>query len=131
MDLLVLAGSDQLLFILKLYFSSFQNNLSWLGNCDIHAKQNILFLNETKRYKIWPMPKSLVQISIKLYCQILLKFLSTIDLLFKILDEGVNCTEPSPSVRVPWFAYCRKKLFFLLKNFSFCLWIDLSNSFPV
>jgi hypothetical protein len=30
---------------------------SSLGNCDIHAERNILFINETKWYKIQPRPK--------------------------------------------------------------------------
>jgi hypothetical protein len=71
--------------------------------------------------------------SFKFYCQILLKFLSTVDLLVKILDEGVNCSESSPSVRVPWFAYCRKKLFFFWNIFLFvfesiCQTLFLSSS---
>ncbi len=28
-----------------------------LGNCDICAEQNILFINETKWYEIWLRPK--------------------------------------------------------------------------
>jgi hypothetical protein len=29
-----------------------------LGKCDICARQKILFMNETKRYKIWLRPKA-------------------------------------------------------------------------
>ncbi len=38
--------------------------LSWLeilGNCDINVERKILFMNETKWYKIWPRPKGWVQ----------------------------------------------------------------------
>ncbi len=34
---------------------------SYLGNCDICAEQKILFMNEMKRYEIWPRLKGWVQ----------------------------------------------------------------------
>jgi hypothetical protein len=32
-----------------------------VGDCDIHARRKISFMNETKRYDIWPGPKGSVQ----------------------------------------------------------------------
>ncbi len=44
-----------------------------LGNCDIHANRKISFMNEMKRYEIYPRLKGWIKKSFELYCQISLK----------------------------------------------------------
>jgi hypothetical protein len=44
----------------------------WLGNCDIYAVEIFLFMNEKKRYEIWPRPNGCVQKFIQALPQIVI-----------------------------------------------------------